>query len=100
MPLTPKASTPTVTKTVARNDPSSPWYSASQDMRIRKKVGLTLSDEEKEQLEGLAKRHGAPISRIVAAAIAELAAMPEAKAAKVIAAAVEPKAGSGPRRRR
>lgn len=59
---------------VPGNPKGSAWSSTPRAKRHRKELSVTLSDEEREALEAIAKRAGgAPLSRVVAAAIAVLA---------------------------
>ena len=57
-----------------RNDPASPWYSASNEARKRPIVGLTLAPETVEGLAALAKltgkSRGVLVDELVAKAVA------------------------------
>lgn len=71
------------------NPKGSTWRSTPRAKRNRKELSVTLSDEERVELEAIAKDAGeAPLSRVVAAAIAVLGAAAPATRRRAVAEAV------------
>lgn len=99
-PLTRQAS-PTSVRPVP-NDPESPWFSTPNALRHRKNLCLTISDEERKELERVAHKHGVALSRAVVAAFALLRGRSESEIAEAMRAADDaaPKGGRRVRRKR
>ena len=56
---------------MAGNPKGSKWRSAKQEMRTRKMVSVTLSNEAREKLEALSKSRMKPKSEVVESLIME-----------------------------
>lgn len=98
--LTPKSRTATVR--AVPNDPGSPWFSTPKELRHRKELCITITDEERKEIERLAHKHGVSLSRAVVAAFALLRGRSESEIAAAMRHADEstPKGGKSPRRKR
>lgn len=98
--LTRAGSSPTVRP--VPNEPGSPWFSTPQALRHRKQLCITLSDEERKEIERVAGKYSVPLSRAIVAAFALLHGRTESEIAAAMRDADEaaPRGGYTPKRKK